>query len=53
MKHYHPYFIRSSKTPIREEMRWLRHSEMAPAIFLLAAKDFSEQNTPNNKFHGI
>ena len=34
-------------------MRWLRHSEMAPAIFLLAAKDFSEPNVQNNKIHGV
>ena len=38
---------------MREEKKWLRHSEMAPAIFLLAAKHFPEPNTPNNKFHGI
>ena len=27
--------------------------KMAGAIFLLAAKDISEPNTLNNKFHGI
>lgn len=27
--------------------------QMAPAIFLLVAKYFSDPNTPNNKFHGI
>ena len=27
--------------------------KMVSAIFLLAAKDISEQNTPNNKFHDI
>ena len=27
--------------------------QMAPAIFLLAAKYFSEPNVQNNKIHGV
>lgn len=29
------------------------YSKIAPAIFLLPAKYFSEPNVQNNKFHGI
>lgn len=35
-----------------EEKRWLA-IKMVSAIFLLAAKYFSEPNVQNNKFHDI
>jgi hypothetical protein len=38
---------------MREEKIWLRLCKWLLPFFLLSAKDISEPNTPNNKFHGI
>lgn len=47
-------YIRSLKQSQNKERKNMASPlQMAPAIFLLAAKDISEQNTPNNKFHDI